>query len=299
MNDLGASVIARLKAKSQKEGLQLQLLLNLFCQEEFLRRIQNSKYNENLVLKGGFLIYTITEFEGRPTIDADYLLQNYSNSIKDINEMVKNIITVSSENDFITFEIRGSESIAEHREYNGVRINLIGFIKDTKTPFSVDFGVGDIIVPDPIKKELPVLLSGFKNPKILTYSLESTIAEKFDAIISRMELTGRMKDFFDIYYLASRFDFEGIKLQEAIFKTLENRGTYYDKNSLQHIKNLINNDDILKRWNLFCKKILHFQIDFKEIIEMILKFLELPFNAIIDKHKCKHDWNSDQNKYIQ
>lgn len=58
---------------------------------------------------------------------------------------------------------------------------------------------------------------------MLTYSLETTITEKFDAIISRMELTSRMKDFFDIYYLATSNNFEGRKLQEAIFETLENK----------------------------------------------------------------------------
>jgi hypothetical protein len=127
MVDMGTSVIARLKAKAQKDGLQLQLLLNHFCQEEFLRRIQKSKYNENLVLKGGFLLYSISEFETRPTMDADYMLKNYSNNMTEVEKMVGEIIGAPSENDFIRFEIRGSEAIAEHREYNGVRVNLAGF----------------------------------------------------------------------------------------------------------------------------------------------------------------------------
>src|SRR5659263_123767 len=100
MSDIGASVIARLKSKAQKDGLPLQLLLNLFCQEEILRRIQKSKFNDNLVLKGGFLLYTISKFEGRPTIDADYMLRYHSNEMDDVKQMVGEIINAESGNYF-------------------------------------------------------------------------------------------------------------------------------------------------------------------------------------------------------
>ena len=69
----------------------------------------------------------------------------------------------------------------------------------------------------------------------ISYSLESTIAEKFDAILQRFELTGRMKDFYDIYYLSRTFDFESSKLKAAIFETLRRRGTSYDRNSFKRI----------------------------------------------------------------
>lgn len=83
MADISASILARLKQRAKKDGLQLQLLLNLFCQEEFLRRMSKSKYSDNLILKGGLLLYSISEFTSRPTMDADYLLKNYSNDIND------------------------------------------------------------------------------------------------------------------------------------------------------------------------------------------------------------------------
>jgi len=298
MNDLGASVIARLKSKAQKDGLQLQLLLNLFCQEEFLRRIQKSKYDQNLILKGGFLLYTISGFESRPTMDADYMLKNHPNKNEDVVKMVQEIIKCPSNNEFIRFEIRGTEPIAEHREYNGIRLNLIGYIKNTRTPFSVDFGVGDVVVPPPAKRILPVLLPGFESPQVLTYSLESTIAEKFDAMLSRMELTGRMKDFYDIYYLASTFDFEGRKLQEAISETLQNRGTPYERDSLQQIENLIVNKDILARWNSFCKKTLKFQLDFRDVMELMVKLIKPPYEAIINERECFENWKAESRVYF-
>ncbi len=165
MADIAASTLAKLKMKASKEKLQLQQLLILFCQEEFLRKISKSTYNKNLVLKGGLLIYTISKFATRPTIDADYLLKNYSNDMQTINKMITDIINIPTENDFINFEVRSLQQIAEHREYNGIRANLLGVIKNTRTPFSIDFGVGDIVIPSPIERTLPVILPNFKNPK--------------------------------------------------------------------------------------------------------------------------------------
>jgi len=95
----------------------------------------------------------------------------------------------------------------------------------------VDIGVGDIVLPKPKKRIIKPQLEGFEAPCIYTYSLESTIAEKLDAILQRFELTGRMKDFYDIYYLALTFDFEGEKLSSAISETLKNRKTNINPDS--------------------------------------------------------------------
>lgn len=298
-SDIGASVIARLKNKAQKEGLQLQLLLNLFCQEEFLRRIGKSRFSENLILKGGFLLYSLSGFKSRPTTDADYLLKNQSNDIENIKEIISEIALISNEDDFIKFEIKSLEPIAEQREYNGIRVNMIGCIRNTKTPFSVDIGVGDVVIPPPSKMLLPVILDDFEKPNVFTYSLETTIAEKFDAIISRMELTSRMKDFFDIYYLSNTNDFDGRKLQEAIFETLQNRHTVYEKDSILKISNLINDKDILLRWKSFCKKTLKFDLDFGEVILNIVKFIEIPYKAIIEEDEAFYIWKHEQKQYLR
>ena len=109
MADKAASAIARLKNKARESGIQLQQLLNLFCQEEFLRRLSQSKYRDNLILKGGFLLYTISEFKTRPTMDADYLLKNYSNDSSSVERLVRDVINAESSNDFMTFEVKKLE----------------------------------------------------------------------------------------------------------------------------------------------------------------------------------------------
>jgi predicted nucleotidyltransferase component of viral defense system len=298
MADLSASVIAKLKNKSKEQSVPLQQLLNLFCQEEFIRRLARSNYKEHLILKGGFLLYTISQFTTRPTVDADYLLKNHSNDQVEVEKMITRIIHDSGENDFIQLEIRNTEIISENKAYHGIRANLMGTIGRTKTPFSIDFGIGDVIVPSAITRTLPVLLNDFEQPEVLTYSLESTIAEKIDAIIVMMELTGRMKDFYDIFYLATTFDFDGRKLQEAIYDTLTNRGTPYERDSILAINDLIDNPQIQQRWSIFCKKVFKFEIELQSVIQIITDMLQPPFEAIVNESEFFGMWNADEHKYI-
>lgn len=101
MENIVESVLARLKNESKKRGISLQQLLNLFCQEEFIRRLAKSNYKDNLILKGGFFLYSISEFTTRPTIDADYLLKNYSNDINTIEKLVTEVLSIENRNEFV------------------------------------------------------------------------------------------------------------------------------------------------------------------------------------------------------
>lgn len=298
INNLEASVLAKLKNKSKEQNIPLQQLLNLFCQEEFIRRLSVSNYNKNLILKGGYLLYSISGFTTRPTVDADYLLRSHSNDVESIEKLIKKIISLPNKDNFIKLEIRSLELINEIKEYQGVRVNLIGSIGRTRTPFSIDFGVGDIIVPSSIERTLPVLLPEFEKPKVLTYSLESTVAEKVDAIISLMEASGRMKDFYDIYYLATTFDFEGRKLQEAIYETLSNRGTPHEYDSILVIKRLTDDKEIQNRWDNFCKKILKYELDFNHVVDIIITFISSPYHAMVKENELFKKWSYEDKKYI-
>ena len=223
MADIAASVLTRLKNKAQSSGRSYQLCLQLFCQEEFLRRLEKSKYAENFVLKGGLFIYSLTEFDSRVTVDVDFLLRQMPNTPEQLRVVLEEIIATPSENDFITFEITDVAPIAVAKKYAGIGASLVAHIKNTRTPFSIDFGVGDVIVPKHEKRKIPTQLDDFTSPTVNTYSLETTIAEKLDAILDLMEFSSRMKDYYDIYYLANKFDFDGATLAEALKKTFENR----------------------------------------------------------------------------
>jgi len=298
VNNISASILAKLKNKSKKQNIPLQQLLNLFCQEEFIRRLSKSNYRNNLILKGGYLLYSISGFTTRPTVDSDYLLENYPNDIDTIENLVNEIISFPGKNDFIKFEIRKLEKISELKKYSGIRVNLTGMIGRTITPFSIDFGVGDVIKPSPVKRTLPVLLPELEQPEILTYSLESTVAEKLDAIIYLMEITGRMKDFYDIYYLATTFNFIGRDLQEAIQITLTNRNRDFRNDSVVVIHRLVNNSAIQRRWGNFCKKILKYNLDFNCVVNLIIDFTLPPYESIMKDEKFFKTWISKKKQYI-
>ena len=295
VKDMAASILTRLKTQAKETGLTYQMCLQLFCQEEFLRKIEASRYSENFILKGGMFLYTITEFAGRPTRDIDFMIRWISNDTENMNQIMEEICTANTGNDFIRIEVLASENITEEKEYHGVKTKFRAYIKNVKIPFSIDVGVDDVIVPGAVKRTVSTRLDGFHPPTIYTYSLESTIAEKFDAIIKRMEATSRMKDFFDIYYLSGVFDFEGRKLQEAIFRTLEYRGTIYESDSFERIRDFKN---LLKLWDNYQSGTREDKPDFNVVIDRLEKFLEPIFHAVIMEEEWFCIWDSSVQKWL-
>lgn len=290
MADVAASVLAKLRNKAKASGISYQQCLQLFVQEEFLRKLSKSGCEDTLILKGGLFIYTLTNFESRATIDVDFLLRGYSNSIDDVKELICKIIDTPTGNDYIEMRAKGFEEISPQRKYHGISTQIIAQIKNVRVPFNVDIGVGDIIVPRAEERTINTQLPDFEAPVIKTYSLESTIAEKFDAILQRFELTGRMKDFYDIYYLSRTFNFDGAKLQAAIFETLQRRGTPYDRDSFKRVVALADDEDMQKRWKFFLKTIKDNTLEFPFVIEEIQTFLEPVFDAIVNENEyesCK------------
>ncbi len=290
MADIAASVLARLRNKAKAAGISYQQCLQLFMQEEFLRKLSKSGYEDALILKGGLFIYTLTSFESRATVDVDFLLRGVSNSLEEVQALIMKILAVPTGNDYIEMTAKGFEKISPQRKYHGISTQIIGKIKNVRVPFNVDIGVGDVIVPCAEERTIHTQLPDFESPVIMTYSLESTIAEKFDAILQRFELTGRMKDFYDIYYLARTFDFDGARLQMAIARTLERRGTSYEKNSFKHIITLAEDVDMQKRWRYFLKNMKDDSLEFLEVIQEIQIFLEPVFEAIVNKDKWEKKW---------
>lgn len=299
MADIAASVLARLKNKAKESGRSYQLCLQLFCQEEFLRRLEQSKYAENLVLKGGLFIYSVTDFDSRVTVDVDFLLRKVPNTPQQLKPVLEEIVGTSTGNDFITFEIKDIAPIAVAKKYAGISASLVARIKNTKTPFSIDCGVGDVIVPNQEKRKIPTQLEGFTAPTVNTYSLETTIAEKIDAILSLMEFSSRMKDYYDIYYLANKFDFDGAILTEALRKTFENRGHIFTLEQFEQVMAFDSDDTMQKKWKVFVCKIDAKTDDYSTVLRTIKTFLAKPFIAAIEGKEFVEQWSAADGEWMQ
>ena len=141
MADVAASVLAKLKNKAKISGISYQQCLQLFFQEEFLRRLAGSKHTDNFVLKGGLFIYTLTNFESRATVDVDFLMRGLNNDLARMDEIIAEILAVDTGNDFVTFKAGKTEAIAVQRKYHGVSTQITGYIKNVRVPFSVDFSL--------------------------------------------------------------------------------------------------------------------------------------------------------------
>ena len=298
MADIAASVLARLKNKAAESGRSYQLCLQLFCQEEFLRRLEKSKYAENLVLKGGLFIYSLTDFDSRVTVDVDFLLRKIPNTPEQLRAILEEIIATDTGNDFISFEIKDVAPIAMAKKYAGIGASLAAKIKNTRTPFGIDFGVGDVIVPKQEKRKIPTQLEDFAPPTVNTYSLETTVAEKLDAILSLMEFSSRMKDYYDIYYLANKFDFDGATLTEALKQTFKNRGHHFTVEQFEQVMTFGSDDAMQKKWKAFCRKIDITTNDYSSVLETIESFLKEPFMAAIIEHlEFNKKWSAISNEW--
>lgn len=297
MTDIAASTLAKLKNKSKSTGISYQQTLQLFVQEEFLRKLSKSCYADNLILKGGLLIYTLTNFESRATIDVDFLLRQQSNAIDDVKNMIENILTIHTGNDYIEMIAKDFEKISPQRKYNGISAQIVAKIKNVKIPFNIDIGVGDIIHPSVQKRRFQTQLADFEEPQINTYSLESTIAEKFDAILQRFELTGRMKDFYDIYYLSLTFNFEASKLRDAILKTLDNRGTLYDTNSFERVVQLSKDNDMQRKWQYFLRNLKNEDLLFTSVVNQIEIFLKPIYESFFNIKVLPNTWVAKENTW--
>jgi predicted nucleotidyltransferase component of viral defense system len=251
-------------------------------QERLLYRLSVSEYKDNFILKGGLLLFSMSGFTGRPTRDIDFLAYQISNDIENIKEIFKKICKIEY-NDGIIFDPNSVfvEEIKREVENGGIRIKLTGYLGKAKEILWVDIGFYDIVVPEIITADYPVLLN-MDYPKIKMYSFESVVAEKFEAIVSLGELNSRMKDFYDIFILLSEKKFDRNILQKAIIETFKRRGTDILKSDQVFKKEFIEDRSRVNQWKLFLKKIGQKDIEFEYVMNVIKKSL-LPIYNNIEK----------------
>ena len=298
MADMATSVLARLKNKAKESGRSYQLCLQLFCQEEFLRRLEKSRYANNLVLKGGLFLYSLTKFDSRVTVDVDFLLRHIPNTPEQLKGILKEIISIQTGNDFVTFEIKDVTPIAITKKYAGIGASIVAHIKNTRTPFSIDFGVGDVIVPKQEKRKIPTQLDDFIAPTVSTYSIETMVAEKIDAILSLMEFSSRMKDYYDIYYLANKFDFDGKVLNEALRKTFSNRGHNFTEEQFNQVMCFDDDAAMQKKWKAFVRKIDTKTDDYSTVLKTIKAFLTKPFRTSVGDKEFTGKWSAVNGEWV-
>ena len=220
------AVKARLKNFAVQSGCTFQEALTYYGMERTIYRISISPYAEHFVLKGGVLLYAMFDRKyERATTDVDLLARRISNSAAEMKDIFSDILALDG-NDAITFSPSSLtvENITEFKEYHGLHIAAVGLLGRTKIPVGIDIGFGDVIYPNAVKMDFPVILD-MDAPRINAYSLESAIAEKLEAIVRNSFWNSRYKDYYDVHILSRKFSFSYSDLRTAVLETFEHRGT--------------------------------------------------------------------------
>lgn len=225
LKDIVASIHQKLLNKSREEGRPFEELQQYYAMERFLYRLSMSEHRSKFILKGALSLVAARAPATRPTRDID-LKGEMSNDVDDVVAVIADICGTEVEPDGMDFHadtVQG-DVIDDDDDYNGVRVVFKGSLGNARVKMQLDIGFGDNVVPSPRSVKYPVILD-HPEFELLTYPFESTIAEKFQAMVRHGEVNSRMKDFFDVWYLLRNFDFDDRVLKKAIETTFQTRST--------------------------------------------------------------------------
>lgn len=252
------SIKGKIRSMAEKKNLKSQEVLQIYFFERFLERLSKSKYKNNFVIKGGFLISSLIGIENRTTMDMDTTIKGIPLKEEKIKEILEEIINIDVD-DGIKFEIKDISYIREEDEYENFRISLIANVGKTKNPMKLDLTTGDAITPREIEYTYPCIFSK-ENIKIMAYPLETILAEKYETIIRRNITTTRMRDFYDLYtlYKLKIDDIDYEILKEAIERTSKKRGSQERIKDYEEIIEDIKEDSYLRDlWEVYLSENKH------------------------------------------
>lgn len=223
--NLPASIHQQLLALSQERDADFNNLLTRYALERLLYRLSRSEFSSRFVLKGALLFEVWSKERFRTTKDADLLLLGQA-TLPELESIFRAVGSTPVEDDGIVFqpETVAAEEIREEQAYQGARVTLWVTLGKARIHVQVDVGFGDVVTPSPEIADFPSLL-GHPSARMANYTRESSLAEKFEALVVLGLTNSRMKDLFDIWALSQRFSFKGSILAKAIEATFKRRGT--------------------------------------------------------------------------
>ncbi|MGG3006664.1 nucleotidyl transferase AbiEii/AbiGii toxin family protein [Geobacillus stearothermophilus] len=299
VKNIPASVGERLKNLAKQSGKTFDFILLLYFQERLLYRLSISHYRDKFVLKGGLFLFSLTQFQSRPTKDIDFLARQISNDIQYIKTAFESICTLTAEEDGVEFDVKGitAERIKEGADYEGIRMKIPAALGKIKKQLQLDIGFGDVVIPKPQEMQYPTLLN-MKPPEIRVYSTYSVIAEKFEAMISLSVVNSRMKDFYDVFTLLSTENFDGRVLWEAIFETFQRRRTNLEKEHPVFSPSFAEDESRNKQWKAFLQRTdIKEDLQFPFVMEKIRDFLFPVYDSILNEDEFFKMWNCQTLKW--
>ncbi|MCK5762716.1 MAG: nucleotidyl transferase AbiEii/AbiGii toxin family protein [Clostridiales bacterium] len=262
---------AYIKNKSEETGINPQILFRIYMIERLIERISVSEYKNSIIIKGGVLVASMVGVNLRSTIDIDTTIKTYPVNEQSIKRLFDEILNISI-NDGISFEYKKIEIIRAEDEYEGYRISLNALMENAKIPIKVDITTGDVITPREIVYKYNLLFED-RCIEILSYNIETILAEKLETLLSRGIVNTRMRDFYDLYILlklkGNIIDWSILK--EAIIATSRKRGSQkVIIDGKLTITEIFTNQTMRDQWVRYQQKYLYAKaINWEEINEAI------------------------------
>jgi predicted nucleotidyltransferase component of viral defense system len=288
---MAASVRARLAQPAARHGYDFQQVLTSFAIERLLFRLSVSAHASSFVLKGATLFTLWEGFPHRQTRDLD-LLGFGENSIERLADVFREVCTMPVADDGLVFGKISGELIRGLQEYGGIRLHVSAALERAVIPLGVDIGFGDQVTPPAKEVEFPTLLD-FPKPKLRAYPVETVVAEKFEAMVRLDMANSRMKDFYDLSYLARTRSFDGDRLCAALRATFARRSTMLPRSlPVALTKEFAANPTKLTQWRAFCRKDTRTkaEVPLGEVVGFIGDFLLPPLQALAAQSPFGLSW---------
>lgn len=270
----------RLLHLAKGRGEAFDLVLTRYALERFLYRLAKSPYRQDLVLKGAMLFQAWGDVPHRATRDLD-LLARGGNGPAWIEERIRAVCAIEVDDDGLAFDLQelAIRAIREESRYGGTRARFLGRLGTARIPVQIDFGVGDVITPAPIETEYPTLL-GTERPTLLAYPRETVVAEKLEAIVELGMDNSRMKDYFDLWFIATTYEHDTDALRTAVRRTFERRKQVLPEGLPVGLSDRFANDASKQaQWQAFQRRIAVTTPPLSEVVAMIRDFARPLFEA--------------------
>lgn len=245
---------AIIKNLAKEKHISAQLVMQNFMLERLLERISISKYQQNFILKGGFLIAAMVGLDTRATMDMDATIKGLPVNEQTVREIFGEVCKIELGDD-VTFSFRSIEEIREGDVYTGYRVSLSANYPPMAVPLKLDITTGDKITPKEIEYQFKLLLED-RSISVLAYNLETIMAEKLETVISRGDQNTRPRDYYDIYILA-KLQYANIEpdaLKAALNATTQKRGSSAVIKEYRSIMNTVKKSEVMQRqWKNYQK----------------------------------------------
>lgn len=274
MSNSAQAVKDKLRNISKEKNIDFNSVMRFYMYDRFVERLSKSKYKDNFILKGGFYLSKLFGLDNRSTMDIDTAIMKTKFTEENIIKMITEIINIDVD-DNVKFGIKKTEPIRDEDEYGGLRITINFTLENMRDSFHIDIATGDPIHPGPDDYKYESLI-GNEVYKIWSYNLETVLAEKIETILSKLEASSRMKDYYDIY-LIHKFKFNKInktKFRGAVEKTFEKRE--FNADLIVNL-NVVKDSKILRdKWTSYSRKNSYARnLEFDETIKCLEEFIDI------------------------